>query len=248
MTYGLSVSNSSGGAVIEDGYRNHVVIASGTVTLSMTPVLTINGFVTVATFTLPAPVSRSLGPLLWARCLSAQAALALLTTILDVSGNVTGYVIGYGLWDYAPALPGSITVDWRVTALASGASSDTHGLRVFNSDASVAFDSGFDYLKIVHSSGPFDIRGVGNIASPYFAYSRRWTHAAISDPYFCLSGLNARRCESPSGDDSLEMALGAVRESSTTSLTVFAWWRSEAGQIMVYDHPPGVRNLLIATP
>lgn len=236
MSYGLQVLNDTGDVVIAEGYRNHVIVASGSVSVSADGVLR-----RIARIGLSSAIPRSRSPLLWVRLPDTSTWAALLTYEIDGSGNVSGfYVTARNPGPIGPGWPGgTVTIDYRVTALPSGASADTWGLRVYDAAGDVAFDSGYDYLAIVEAQS----KTVLTDATPW-----SFTHASVSGPWYCLSALAVQVVVSPSGDDSQCQGLGVRNVSATQTEVDWVEWFYTGGDIAwLSSAPPGPRSLVIAS-
>lgn len=241
MSHGLRVTNASGDVVIDETYRNHVVVAGGSVSVGAYPGW---GDAYAASVTLAAPIPMARGPLVWGRTGTDRVSCGLLGVVIDGSGALSGFhVTGRPDSDLPIANPAvqamyPITVQWRVTALPSGPSAESWGLRVFDAAGDVAFDSGLDYLRIHHATAGVSVPGTPAVNA---------TYAALADPWFCLSACAALSTGTLSGDDTLWLAAMARRESSTQAALWLGEYGYQAGDTFyAYGNSVGMRRLVVA--
>lgn len=236
MSFGLTVDNSSGEVVIDETYRNHAIEAEGTVSI---PRLGASyPYPATVTVTLGAPIAMSRGPLIWGAVQGTAGGVALVSIEVDGSGNLTKFVLGTDLSFGG----GSYTCDWKVTALPAAASSDTHGLRVYDDTGAVAYDSGHRYLRMQAVSGVLTLAG-----SPAYE-TLTFNHASLGARFFCLSGLHAIGVDNPS-DDYYLIALGARRNSDSQSYVYWVNHAYLAGETLLWGNAAqsGPRRLVIGT-
>ena len=83
----------------------------------------------------------------------------------------------------------STSIDWKLYSETPSKSADIYGLRVYNSDSDLVFDSGKKYFDIVQvdqiTLGNPTINGGVPFVKPY----EDITHSAISNPYYILSPI-----------------------------------------------------------
>ncbi len=204
MSYGIQIQNGAGALIIDSDYQNHRVAASGSGTTA-----SLGGFVIdskVFKVTLGAAIPMTQCPLVWARIGVNNAGCGLVGLEVNAGGSLTGFWIGSDNFFGGGA---SRTVEWRVTATATAGSGAAHGIQVFNASGDWVWDSGHEYLEIVHVSSPFSITDTGSTL----------THSSIANPWYCLSALAYLMTSSPSGDDTVWQC-GMARRTSATQTFV----------------------------
>lgn len=236
MAYGLTANNSSGDVVIDETYRNHAVAAEGTATIPRLGAA--YPYPATVTVTLGTPIAMSRGPLIWGAVRGTSGGVALVSIEVDGSDRLSKFVLGTDLSFGG----GSYTCDWMVSALPAAESSDTHGLRVYDSAGAVTFDSGLRYLAIESVSSALTLSG-----SPAYE-TLTVNHATLATRLFCLSALHAIGVDNPS-DDYYLIALGARRNSDSQS---YVYWINHtylAGETLLWGNAAqaGSRRLVIGT-
>lgn len=214
MTFGIQVQNASGNIVIDGGFQNHAVVASGSATTASLGSFTLDSKVVKVTLGSAIAVTRS--PLVWGRIGSDGAYMGLVGLEVNGSAELTGFWLGS---DNAYGAGPSRTIDWRVTATPTAGSGVPYGVQVFNSAGGLAFDSGLSYLDIAHVSSTFTLTDSGSVLS----------YSTLTNPWFCLSGLAYLRTTSPSGDDTHWECAMVARTSSTQSTVAITPYAYLAG-------------------
>lgn len=218
MSYGLSVQNASGDVVIDDAYRNHAIVERGTVSV---PRLGASyPYFSQVRVVLATPIAMSRGPLIWGVGASASLGVALVGT--EVNGSAE--LIAFTLCTDLSFGGGTLSCDWVVTALPTSASSETHGLRVWDSSSNLVFDSGLTYLKIRDVSSVLTL----SVNAPDYEFLT-FTHAAMSTRLFCLSALYALATVMGT-DDYNNYALGVRKSSNTQSYMYWVMYAYIAGE------------------
>lgn len=162
--YGLITKNDSGDVQIDSKYRNLSLHQSGTKTVS-----NVNG--TWSTISL---TSSTLVPLIAIKPNTDD-----FVSVLGVGKTSSNYDKFYMITQpYC-----STSVAWRSYRENPSPSNETYGLRVYNSNEELCFDSGLEYLKI-YAVEVFSNFPLPDDETPYVDVS----HPGISDPYYILSG------------------------------------------------------------
>jgi hypothetical protein len=162
--YGLKTINGSSGIQIDSVYRN----------LSLddydTSEVIINSNGTTTYYTRVSVNSSPLVPLI---------AIKPNTDDFVVCKNVVKSSSNFVSIDFVTQYSQSTTIGWKCYRQNRVASEEDYGLKIFNSNEELCFDSGLKYLKIdtVHSLGSFGIPSYEDVS-----------HNDISNPYYILSG------------------------------------------------------------
>lgn len=163
MSYGLNVRNENDEMIVDQDYANYALWASGTITQAL------------GTFGTPwnFPALAAEPPLLF---LSSPTRFVACPGYAMSGANFAGV---YLIWeDGGNSGSAGLSVDYRLYLPASsrGASGDGYGLRVFRSDGSIAFDAGYDYLKIAAMAAPARSSGM-----------QTYTHGIAGTVYCCIN-------------------------------------------------------------
>lgn len=143
--------------MVDSAFRNYLVTDTGSGTFSTNRSCRIN-------FT-PTPYMPIIA--------TNGARSYLLQVLTDANGN-------YYCADIAGDSGG--VFNYFVASLASATSADTYGLRVFDSNAKLVFDSGLRYFKIVDVIQVNVPNSIGGSAT--------YTHAYAANPYYALNSIN----------------------------------------------------------
>jgi len=178
MGYGIKILNDNNEVQVDGEYRNFSEVESDTN-------VTINSYPELISIT-----NTSLVPVIAIRP-DTDSFINLFSyvysspnyTDFNVIGGIEGpYDPSYGV----PPVVISTTVDWIAYTETPSKSTETHGLRIYNSDTDLVFDSGKKYFDIVQVDqiildDPTHVGAVWN--RPY----EDITHSSIENPYYILS-------------------------------------------------------------
>lgn len=236
MSYGISVQNASGDVVIDDAYRNHAIVESGTVTVPRLGAAYPYYATVRIVLATPIPVSR--GPLIWGAASSASLGVALVGTEVNGSAELIAFTLGTDLSFGG----GSVSCDWAVSALPASPSSETYGLRVWDASSNLVFDSGLEYLKM---------RAVSSVVTLWrdapFYETLTFAHSSMATRLFCLSALHALNVYLITDDYDLN-AYGVRADSATQSFSYWVRYGYLAGETLLAGtvQHTGPRQIVIA--
>ena len=167
MSFGLLAHNDSGDIIIDAAFQNHVIVQSGTTTISAPNDV---GNASLVSFGLPSGsyYNFSLQPLLFVRSTTKYVSFAS-WHFAGPNGidGADGFVI---IPDSYP-----VTFDWKLVVVPTAQSAETEGIRVFDANSKAVFDSGLPYLSIVDAI---------TISDPSLG---AFSHAAATTPFYCVT-------------------------------------------------------------
>lgn len=140
---------------------------------------------------------------------------------LKTNNNVAGQV-AFQNWiktgaNYTGAriiVTGLLSFSWFIAVPAFTLSSDTWGMRVRDSAGKIVFESGKQYLKIIDAVRIGVSNGFDGVKFPV-GYPGYVSHAATSDPYYCLGAGNGHIIT-----DSLQVnTFGTIRNRDSSSVS-----------------------------
>lgn len=123
MNFGLQILNASGEVLVDGDYQNHIVLESGTASLSNSTSNSIN-------------FSGSYSP---------SRLLMLYAQPSDYAGQWGWNLSGGNVVGASIVSLSSHSMPWRLVGLPNAPSADTWGMRIFDAAGNVVFDSGLDY-------------------------------------------------------------------------------------------------------
>jgi hypothetical protein len=171
--YGARFLGDSGIVQIDTGYRNFEVLASGTGTGT-------SGTFSRIDITFP---SCSQPPMLFLKTDNNTTGRVAFQNWNKTGANYTGArIIVHG---------GLLQFSWFVVSPPLAPSTDSWGMRVYDSSGNVVFDGGKRYLRIIDALRVGNSNGFGGVVLPGGAMSYTATHASVSTPYYCLGGGNS---------------------------------------------------------
>ena len=157
--YGLRIVNSTGKTQIDSTYVNYSLYEHGE---SVTTTATLSIYGSTVTFS----TATAIPPLIAIKPGSAYCGL---NSYIKSGANYTGFKVMSGL--------AAATFSWQAFLPNTAKSSETYGLRVYNSSGVRVFDSGF---------APMIISDV-DTCSPAYNATSTITHPSDSDAYFIMS-------------------------------------------------------------
>lgn len=177
MSYGLSILNQAGEVQIDSAFRNFQIVREGT-TGTISPA-GLGWTFNVLWSGVPTP------PLFFARVNPTAGGYVNGLAALTLNRNASGLYDGITLMPYDfYGTQGSFTVDWFVAAPDNNVSGDTWGMQVFDAQAAKVFDSGARYMRIS------DVVVLpANIFSLSYTGSYVFSHAAVTNGFYCLNGV-----------------------------------------------------------
>jgi hypothetical protein len=171
--HGLVISGSGLGALIDSTYKNFEFISSGSVYI---PAI-VPTWVEIPLSTSPPLIAFQLD--------------AIPTTFISYTRNASGHFDGFTVRRLSAGHLG-----YRVYFPSTGASGDTHGLRVFNAGGEVVYDSGKDYMRFIGRSSIGAAPAGGYYVSGLFGGKKDVFYRYISDSSFAYEAdyITVYRC------------------------------------------------------
>jgi hypothetical protein len=164
MAYGLNVYNDSLGLQIDSTYCNYCLYEHGeSVSTALKPA-TVNYYIATVTFS----TATSIFPLIAIKPSSAN--YCGLSYVTKSGSNYTGFVVH----SYVGT---SVTFDWQAFVPRIDKSSETYGIRVYDSTPQLVFDGGHRQMIIL------DV----DTASPAYNATGNITHPSDANAYFIMA-------------------------------------------------------------
>jgi len=216
MTFGFQIQNSSGDVVIDADYQNHTVAETGSFTAA-SPGNVAN------TITFANSYAPGRQPMLFARCTGDFVGFY---AWVFTGSNVTGATV------YTRA--GGSTVDWKLLATPTGASSDTFGARIYDGSGNLVFDAGLNYLNLVDAvsftaSGP----------------DQNVTHASATTPFYCISAGKIVAAAQTSGAPTSGFFIGGYKAINGTTVAQGVQIISEINGLTGFPLSPSSPTILV---
>jgi hypothetical protein len=196
--YGIKIKNASNEIQIDSTYRNYVLEKSGSLTASQ-----ISSAVSITNN--PEP------PIVAVRPTDATDKLCGVWDLQYSAPNYTGVrFFGTKIWPNSSDL--SCSLDYKIFTLSTTKSDETYGLRIYDSDEDLVYDSGYT---------PFKILEVGSIS-----VDTTYTHASHTSPYYIYSPCQQQWFDTYTPRTVQFMRLGLAKQSTTSVKPI---WGSVVG-------------------
>jgi hypothetical protein len=190
--YGIRIKNVNNEIQIDSLYRNYVLEASGS--------LNTRGLTTVNITNNTEP------PIVMIRPTGSTIQACGIWDLVFSSPNYTG--VRFSSYVEYPNSAADCPFDYKIFTLRDTKSAETYGLRIYNPDKKMVYDSGYKPFKILEI-------GSATIGTTY-------THSSHTSPYYIYTPIRQRYISAPGMKPLLALRQGLAKQSTTSVKPVWA--------------------------